>query len=56
MNRIPVNPDEMRCGPDWRGWVALGWVLAGACAYALMAVQARAPQVVSWLRSLTPGR
>lgn len=40
---------------DWRGWIALTWVLVWGWAYAAMAIQARAPQVVSWIRSVTTG-
>jgi hypothetical protein len=41
--------------PDWRGWIALAWVLWWAWAYGRMAIQARAPQVLAWIRSLTTG-
>jgi hypothetical protein len=44
-------PDRPRL--DWRGWIALAWVLWWAWKYALMAVQARSPQVMAWVRSLT---
>jgi len=37
--------------PDWRGWVGLAWVLVWGWAYALMAIQARSPQVFAWFRS-----
>jgi hypothetical protein len=41
---------------DWRGWIALAWVLWWAWAYALMALPARGPQVLAWLGSWTTGR
>ncbi len=39
--------------PDWRGWIGLAWVVFWGWAYALMAIQARAPQFVHWIRTLT---
>jgi hypothetical protein len=39
--------------PDWRGWVALAWVVVCGSAYALTAIQARAPQLWSWIVTLT---
>jgi hypothetical protein len=39
--------------PDWRGWVALAWVVVWGSAYALIAIQARAPQLWSWIVTLT---
>jgi hypothetical protein len=41
-----------RPGLDWRGWIALAWVLCWGCAYCNMAVKARGPRVVSWFRPL----
>jgi len=38
--------------PDWRGWIALAWVVAWGWAYALMAIQARSPQVLGWIRTI----
>ena len=38
---------------DWRGWIALAWVVFWGSAYALMAIQARAPQLLQWLSQLT---
>jgi hypothetical protein len=38
---------------DWRGWIALVWVLVWGWVYALMAIQARAPQLLAWIRTLT---
>jgi hypothetical protein len=49
------SPGLARVSParfDWRGWIALAWVLWWGWAYALMAVRARGPQVVAWIRSL----
>jgi hypothetical protein len=36
--------------PDWRSWIALVWVIGWGWAYGIMVVQARAPQVLTWLR------
>lgn len=38
---------------DWRGWIALTWVVVWGWAYALMAIQARSPQVLEWIRALS---
>ncbi len=46
------NPKSM----DWRGWVALAWVLWWGSAYAMMAWHAKAPQVLAWLETLNSGR
>jgi hypothetical protein len=37
---------------DWRGWIALFWVLWWASAYAVTTFQARSPHVLAWLRTL----
>jgi hypothetical protein len=37
---------------DWRGWIAVAWVLIWGWSYALMAIQARAPQVLDWMRTV----
>jgi hypothetical protein len=37
---------------DWRGWIALAWVVCWGWAYGAMAIEARSPQVMAWLRSL----
>ncbi len=42
-----------RSSPDWRGWIALAWVLLWGLAYVVMLLQARAPQVVRGIRMLT---
>ncbi len=42
------HPDRIRI--DWRGWLALAWVLWWGWAYALMVIHARSPLVLSWLR------
>jgi hypothetical protein len=39
--------------PDWRGWIVLAWVVVWGWAYAVMAIQARSPQFVELLRSLS---
>jgi hypothetical protein len=44
------TPDRWRL--DWRGWITLAWVLWWGWAYAVMAVQARGPQVMAWLRAI----
>jgi hypothetical protein len=46
---------DYRVRVDWRGWIGLIWVLWWAWAYALMAIQAKSPQVLAWFRSLTSG-
>jgi hypothetical protein len=37
---------------DWRGWITLAWVLWWGWAYAAMALHARGPQVLAWVRAL----
>jgi hypothetical protein len=37
---------------DWRGWVALAWAAFWGWAYALMLLQARAPQVLRGIKAL----
>jgi hypothetical protein len=39
--------------PDWRGWIGLAWVVFWGWAYVLMAFNARSPQIVHWIRTLT---
>ncbi len=55
-----MAPDDPAPHPrtriDWRGWLALAWVLFWGWAYTLMVIQARAPQVLTWFRELTVGR
>ena len=48
---------KLRVGsqPDWRGWLLLIWVIGCGWAYALMVLQARAPQALAWLASRTFG-
>ena len=42
--------------PDWRGWIALAWAVLWGSAYALTAIQARAPQVARWVTAwVAPG-
>jgi hypothetical protein len=36
---------------DWRGWLALAWVVYWGWAYAVMATKARWPLVSAWLHS-----
>jgi hypothetical protein len=55
-----VAPDDPAPHPrtriDWRGWLSLAWVLGWGCAYAVMMIQARSPQVLAWFRASTTGR
>ena len=44
-------PDRWRL--DWRGWITVAWVLGWGWAYAVMAIHARGPQVMAWLRALS---
>jgi hypothetical protein len=37
---------------DWRGWITLAWALWWGWAYCRMAVAARGPQVLEWIRHL----
>jgi hypothetical protein len=39
-------------GVDWRGWIALAWAMVWGWAYVLVALQARAPQIVCWIRTI----
>ncbi len=52
MRRRPGLPRGSRAPLDWRGWIALAWVLWWAWAYGRMAIQAKAPQVLAWIRAL----
>jgi hypothetical protein len=49
----PGAPAAPANRPDWRGWIALAWVVFWGSAYALMAIQARAPEVLRWVMTLT---
>jgi hypothetical protein len=48
----PSDPPCPGTRPDWRGWIVLVWVLVWGWAYALMAIQARSPQLLEWMRAL----
>jgi hypothetical protein len=48
----PSHPPGPRTRTDWRGWIALAWVVFWGWAYALMAIQARSPQVLAWVRTV----
>jgi hypothetical protein len=48
----PVAPPAPATRPDWRGWIGLAWVVFWGSAYTLTAIQARAPQILRWLRHL----
>lgn len=55
----PTDESRRRLHTDWRGWIALAWAVAWGSAYAVTAFQARAAQVMEWLRHMTgilPGR
>jgi hypothetical protein len=39
--------------PDWRGWIGVAWVVFWGSAYALMAIQTRAPQILRWVARFT---
>jgi hypothetical protein len=54
MPERPVPRPSRRIRTDWRGWIALTWAIGWGWAYALMAIQARAPQVLAWIRSCAP--
>jgi hypothetical protein len=56
MTGKPEGFAPQRNRPDWHGWIALTWVLVWGWAYAVMAIQARASRVLSWIRSLTIGQ
>ncbi len=55
MRRRPGFLLVSRAQLDWRGWIALIWVLWWAWAYGLMVLQARAPQILAWIRSVAAG-
>jgi hypothetical protein len=48
----PNGPPAKHRGGDWRGWIALGWVLIWGFAYAVMAIEARAGQFTRWIEAL----
>jgi hypothetical protein len=35
---------------DWRGWIALVWVIWWGWLYSLMVIETKCPQVLIWLR------
>lgn len=37
-------------GPDWRGWIVLGWVIFAGCGYSGMAYKERGQRVLDWFR------
>jgi hypothetical protein len=37
----------LRC--DWRGWLALGWVLWFGWLYGLMVLETKFPYILAWL-------
>jgi hypothetical protein len=37
-------------GVDWRGWIALAWVLFWGLSYCGMVVQARGQRIMDWFR------
>jgi hypothetical protein len=40
---------------DWKGWLAVAWVTWWGSAYVITVLEARAPQVLVWLRSWLTG-
>ena len=56
MNGTTDSAVRARSRPDWRGWIALAWVIGWGWAYGIMAFHARAPQVLAWLRRWTAGQ
>jgi hypothetical protein len=38
---------QARC--DWRGWIALAWVLWFGWLYSVMVLETKFPQVLTWL-------
>ena len=48
--RTATPLSSTRSRPDWRGWLALAWVLFWGGAYAFMVIQARSPRVLAWFR------
>jgi hypothetical protein len=58
MNLDPetANPKSSLSWRDWRGWIAVAWMLWWGWEYAVMMYHARAPQVLAWLAALRPRR
>ena len=52
MQDLSTVEPRHRPRPDWRGWIALVWVIGWGCAYGTMVLQARAPQVLTWLSAV----
>jgi hypothetical protein len=50
----PTVPGRLRRN-DWKGWLALAWVLWWGSAYAVTVLEARAPRALVWIRSWTAG-
>jgi hypothetical protein len=44
----PVNGQKF----DWRGWIALAWVLWWGRAYFSMAIEAKGPQLMVWIHGI----
>jgi hypothetical protein len=51
-DRPSVTPWAIGSKVDWRGWIAVAWVIGWGWAYGTMAFQAKAPQVLAWLRTI----
>ncbi len=57
---VPTPPDppfarggkgrHLQARWDWRGWLALAWVLWFGWLYSLMVLETKFPQVLAWLR------
>ncbi len=56
IGRRSYHVDEPGAAPmrviEWRGWIAVVWAVIWGAAYALMAIEARAPLLRHWLDQL----
>jgi len=50
--RLAVRFRATQARWDWRGWIALAWVLWWGWLYSLMVLEAKFPQVLAWLRTI----
>jgi hypothetical protein len=50
--RLAARLGEMEARWDWRGWIALAWVLWFGWLYSLMVVETKFPLVLAWLRTI----
>ena len=49
MSDTPDTTLRTRSRIDWRGWIALAWVLGWGWAYGITLFRARGNQVLEWL-------